>query len=298
MNRVPKVSIIINCFNGEKYLDVAINSVISQTFKNWELIFWDNKSSDKSAKIFNKYNDDRFKYFKADKHTLLYEARDLAINHCNGDLISFLDTDDWWGKNKLEKQIKAFDNPKVGLCCTNFWIVNEKKNKTYLAFKNKFPESKVLDFFLKKNFVNISTLMIRKKAYKMLDVGFDHSYEMIGDFDLVVRLLLSWKLTSIQSPLVHYRWHSNNLSNTKVFLNNEEKFTWIKKMKAQGKLINNPSYKYFVNKTIFYKILNYIYQNRRNKALKEVYSLDLLKYQFLSGLAILTPLYVLKLLRS
>ena len=69
-------------------------------------------------------------------------------------------------------------------------------------------------------------------------------------------------------------------------------------MKAQGKLINNPSYKYFVNKTIFYKILNYIYQNRRNKALKEVYSLDLLKYQFLSGLAILTPLYVLKLLRS
>ena len=57
------VSVIVNCFNGEKYLSETIESVISQNYTNWELIFWDNISTDLSAEIFNKYNDRRLKYF-------------------------------------------------------------------------------------------------------------------------------------------------------------------------------------------------------------------------------------------
>ena len=64
----PLVSIIMNCFNGESYLGDAIESVLDQTYKNWEIIFWDNQSDDNSAKIFNKYKDPRFKYFLAKKH--------------------------------------------------------------------------------------------------------------------------------------------------------------------------------------------------------------------------------------
>ena len=65
MSTEPLVSIIINCFNGEKYLRNAIDSVIEQTYKNWEIIFWDNQSTDKSAEIFKSYKDKRFKYFCA-----------------------------------------------------------------------------------------------------------------------------------------------------------------------------------------------------------------------------------------
>ena len=83
MSKKPLVSIIINCFNGEKYLREAINSVIAQSYENWEIIFWDNKSTDKSAKIFQSYNDKRLRYFLAPFHTeLLYEARNyLSLIH-------------------------------------------------------------------------------------------------------------------------------------------------------------------------------------------------------------------------
>ena len=87
----PLVSIIMNCYNGERYLDEALQSIINQTYKNWELIFWDNLSSDNSKKIFKKYNDKRFKYFQAgNKHTVLYEARNLAIKEAKVNLLLFL----------------------------------------------------------------------------------------------------------------------------------------------------------------------------------------------------------------
>ena len=79
MSKQPLVSVIINCFNGEMYLREALNSVIAQTYKNWEIIFWDNKSEDKSAEIFKSYVDKRFQYFYANEHTSLYKARNLAI---------------------------------------------------------------------------------------------------------------------------------------------------------------------------------------------------------------------------
>ena len=68
----PLVTIIMNCYNGEKYLNEALQSIVNQSYKNWELIFWDNLSSDNSKKIFDSYNDKRFKYHLTDKHTVLY----------------------------------------------------------------------------------------------------------------------------------------------------------------------------------------------------------------------------------
>ena len=95
-NNQPLVSIIMNCYNGEVYLKKSIESVLSQTYENWELIFWDNKSEDKSAKIFKSYNEKRFKYYYASQHTILYEARNEAIKRSSGEFIAFLDTDDFW----------------------------------------------------------------------------------------------------------------------------------------------------------------------------------------------------------
>ena len=95
-NNEPLVSVIMNCYNGQKYLEESIESVLSQTYKNWELIFWDNQSADKSAEIFKLYKDKRLKYFLSKEHTTLYKARNLAIEKSSGDFIAFLDTDDLW----------------------------------------------------------------------------------------------------------------------------------------------------------------------------------------------------------
>ena len=125
-NSYPLISIIMNCYNGEKFLKEAIQSILDQTYQNWELIFWDNQSNDKSKEIFNNYKDSRLKYFCATEHTSLYKARNLAIEKSNGDFISFLDTDDLWDIKKLEIQISYFDDQSVGLVFSNFWLL--KKN--------------------------------------------------------------------------------------------------------------------------------------------------------------------------
>ncbi len=138
----PLVSIIVNCFNGEKYLENCLNSILSQTYKNWELIFWDNCSTDNSKKIYEKFKDDRFKYHLSSKHTFLYEARDLAINVCRGDFIGFCDVDDYWSEEKLERLIPLFENENVGVVYSNQWIFNENNKKRRIYTKKKTSKRK------------------------------------------------------------------------------------------------------------------------------------------------------------
>ena len=95
----------MNCHNGEKYLNKSLTSVISQSYKNWELIFWNNKSTDKSEKIFKSFRDPRFKYFKSNYYQKLYKARNSAIKKCKGKYIAFIDTDDWWLKKKFKNKL-------------------------------------------------------------------------------------------------------------------------------------------------------------------------------------------------
>lgn len=128
----PLVSILMNCYNGEKYLREAIESVLAQTYHNWELIFWDNQSTDRSAEIFRSYFDKRLKYFFAPNHTLLYEARNCTVEKCSGSYIAFLDVDDYWEESKLEKQMGVFKtDPNVAMVYSNFYFKNEirKTNK-------------------------------------------------------------------------------------------------------------------------------------------------------------------------
>ena len=132
----PLISIIMNCYNGEKYLQEALDSVINQTYKNWELIFWDNQSTDKSTNIVHSYNDNRIKCFYSKKHTLLYEARNLAIEKSQGGYLAFLDVDDYWDLTKLEKQMLVFSkNSEVAIVYSNYSFKNEIKN-TYKEFYN------------------------------------------------------------------------------------------------------------------------------------------------------------------
>ena len=137
MSKQPLVSVIINCFNGEMYLREALNSVIAQTYKNWEIIFWDNQSTDQSAGIFKSYNDIRLKYYYASSYTSLYQARNYAIKKCNGEFIAFLDSDDWWTSEKLETQMNLFEDKEVGLVYSNYYIYNEETQRKKLVSKKK-----------------------------------------------------------------------------------------------------------------------------------------------------------------
>lgn len=206
----PLISVVINCYNGEQYLKHAIESVVNQSYPNWEIIFWDNQSTDRSGQIFKEYDDQRFKYYLAGKHTLLYAARNEAIKFTTGEFVAFLDVDDWWHPEKLSQQIKVFEDPKVGLSCTNYEIV---KNGKYKLFRKKRMLSGfIFNELIEDYYVGMLTLMIRKSAYDSMNEGFETNYHILGDFDLVVRMSQHWKMECLQSVLGYYRLHANNES--------------------------------------------------------------------------------------
>ena len=113
----PLISVVMNCYNSAKYLREAIDSVLAQSYENWEIIFWDNQSTDDSAEIFNSYTDVRLHYFLAPEFTKLGRARNLAIANAKGEWFGFLDCDDFWLPEKLSNQMNIIVNEdsKLGL---------------------------------------------------------------------------------------------------------------------------------------------------------------------------------------
>ena len=212
MTYEPLVSIIVNCYNGEKYLDRCLRSIVSQTYTNWEIVFWDNKSTDKSSSIFKRYTDKRFKYFLGEKNTTLYQARNFAILVSRGELISFLDTDDWWIDTKLKKQVKFFKDKNVNFVYSNFFVYYENKKYKKLFYKKKLPSGFVTNNLLYNYTVGILTIVIRRSIFSKNKYRFNSKYNIIGDFDLVLRLSRSFKFKCVQEPLAYYSQHNQNYS--------------------------------------------------------------------------------------
>tara|TARA_B100000579_G_scaffold435746_1_gene459793 strand:- start:559 stop:1464 length:906 start_codon:yes stop_codon:yes gene_type:complete len=237
----PLVSIVVNCYNGEKYLSEALNSVVKQTYKNWELIFWDNQSTDKSKQILLSYKQNKFKYFLAPKHTNLYEARNLAIKESKGIFIAFLDVDDWWNESKLEKQIPYFKNPNVGLVYGNCWIVDERKikKKIYKYKNNILPTGNIFYKLLNEYVISLPTIIVRKKIFKNNINPFDSQYHIIGDFDFCIRLSLNWQIECCQSPIAYNRIHQKNESIVNYNMQTAELEEWIRNVSIKSSIPEN-----------------------------------------------------------
>ena len=223
----PKVGIIMNCHNGEKFLSESINSLLSQTYQNWELIFWDNLSSDKSKEVLKSFSDNRIKYYSSDKFLNLYEARNLAIQKSIGKYICFLDTDDLWTKDKIEKQINFLkENQEYKMVYSNYYILDEKKKIKYKKYTSPLPQGNITKSLLKNYSVGILTTCLEKKIFDKLN--FKKEYNIIGDFDFFIKLSQEQKIGCIQKPLAYYRLHETNYSNKKLKLYVNELTGWIK----------------------------------------------------------------------
>lgn len=212
-NSTPLVSIIMNCLNSAKYLHDAIDSVYAQTYPNWEIIFWDNVSSDNSAEIAQSYKDGRLRYFRGDKKVSLGHARNLAIAQCQGEFIAFLDCDDLWLTEKLEKQLPLFlADKEVGLVYSDTYFFNESGLQKRL-YVDKTPYrghcfSDLLNHYL----ISLETAVVRRSALDSLDQWFDVNFNMIEEHDLFVRIGLNWKIDFSPDVLAKWRVHGQSLS--------------------------------------------------------------------------------------
>jgi len=228
----PLVSIIMNCHNGEKFLQQSLISILNQSYKNWELIFWDNKSNDESKKRFLKFKDKRFKYFISKKYNKLYKARNLAIKKSRGKYVCFLDTDDIWKSSKLKKQVDFLNkNKKFALVYTDYLVMKNSKivgkiSKSKLLYSGEITQD-LLDYYN----IGILTIMIKKKILKK--IKFNSKLDIIGDFDLMLKVSRKHLIGSIQEALAVYRIHENNYSKKKMNTYIEEIGNWIKTNKKK-----------------------------------------------------------------
>jgi glycosyltransferase involved in cell wall biosynthesis len=216
----------MNCYNSAIYLREALDSVLAQTFSDWEVIFWDNQSSDESSVIFNSYADERFCYYLASEHTLLGHARNLAVEQARGEWVAFLDCDDLWLPEKLAKQVEIIheEDSELGLVYGNMRILVEKgsglntgwgkgmytynkkgRDREYLLEGNVFSE------LLKKNFVPLLSCAVHRSAYWQVG-GINSELRQAEDYDLFVKISKDFKVRAVQEVICSYRVHDSNLS--------------------------------------------------------------------------------------
>lgn len=205
----PLVSINLCCYNSERYLRETLDSIINQTYKNWELIVIDDGSSDSSGKIVSEYVKKSYPvhYYYQENRGLSY-SRNRAIELSKGDYIAFIDHDDLWLPDKLEKQVKLFEEKTdVELIYSNFFSLKNGRKKIY--FNKPNPEGYVFRDFLRYYPVALLTVMIRRPSLQRLTGLFDTNLKLSEEYELFMRLLYSSRAGYIREPLAIYRIHEN-----------------------------------------------------------------------------------------
>jgi glycosyltransferase involved in cell wall biosynthesis len=210
---MPKVSVVIPAYNAMTFLPITLESILVQTFNDYEVIIVNDGSSDEIETWAAKITDSRVKLVSQENQGLT-GARNTGLTHAKGEYIAFLDADDLWEKTKLEKQVRVLDeNPEVGLVYTWIGIVNDQGYPQGKICANK-AEGDVWEKLLDHNIVECgSVAMVRRQCYE--DVGFyDQSLpsSYAEDWDMWLRIAARYQFKAIQEPLVYYRDHANNLS--------------------------------------------------------------------------------------
>lgn len=217
----PTVSVIMNCLNCGRYLKEAISSVYAQTYTDWEIVFYDNASDDDSMKIASAF-DHRVRCYSRASTIPLGAARNEAIKLARGEFIAFLDCDDLWLPEKLERQIPLFDDPDVGLvfCDTIFF---NNRGDTQRFYENISPHTGYcFDRLISSYALSMESVVIRRSALGAPEDWFDTRFNMIEEADMFRRIGYRWKLAMVDRPLAKWRVHGDSWTWQKGYLLFEE----------------------------------------------------------------------------
>ena len=279
----------MNCYNGEKYLHESLNSIINQHFKNWELIFFDNCSTDKSKNICKQYKDKRIKYFKTKKKIELGLARKKALAKAKGYYIAFLDVDDIWHRDKLSKQLNSLKGDKFGFSISNSIFFNEYKSIN--LYNNKSFKKKVFYDLISNYFISFDTVIIKRKYLNKLSHTIDERFNIIHDLDLIIRLSSICEMSYVPSSLSKWRMSKNSESFNKLKQIIDEKKIFINKISnifKKNKLFLNSRAK-FMDTLCRQEILYNVSQKNYLKVFNLIYKLKLNYKNFFLVLIIFFP---------
>lgn len=226
-----KISVIMPSYNHEKYLKQAIDSVLKQTYENFELIILDDCSTDNSDKIIKSYKDKRIKKYFNETNNGAVNTLNQLIDLTSGEYIALLNSDDYWSEDKLEKQLNYLENnTNVGACFTWADFINESGKKIYdstttpislFQQKNRKRSEWLRCFFDNGNCLCHPSVMIRRKIYDELG-KYKNIYRQLPDFEFWIRLIKEYEIHIIEENLVHFRILNKKQKNSSFLTENNK----------------------------------------------------------------------------
>jgi len=218
MNNLPLVSVIIPCFNVEKYVEKAIISILNQTYKNLEIWIIDDGSTDDTLQKIKSFEDQKIKVIALKENTQKIGAVNEVLEKVQGDYIAFQDADDWSEEDRIEKQVKEFSKDyELGICFTNYKCIGAQTSlQNKISLTNEELRDEFLNFYKKDSSMQptvCGTMMISKAALQQTK-GYNpyFSGRVAEDIQWVYRILKDFKGISIDEPLYNYRLRKGSFS--------------------------------------------------------------------------------------
>jgi glycosyltransferase involved in cell wall biosynthesis len=227
----PTVSVVIPAYNAARFLPEAIESVLQQSYRDFEIVVVDDGSTDSTEAVLRSYRD-RLTYFRQTNRGAA-GARNQGIKLARGRYVAFLDADDRWMPGKLAEQVAVLNSDSgVGLVCSDVEVVSEAGDPlpSFLADKQN-ASGNVFNLLLRSSFILTSSVLVRRKC--VLEVGlFDESLPVSEDLDLWLRIAYRWKVQVLPHTTVIRRKHREALSS------DPSRFT-VCRVKVLSKLLAN-----------------------------------------------------------
>lgn len=202
--REPKVSVVIPTYNRAHSISMAIRSVLDQTYQDFEVIIVDDGSIDNTEEIVKSFEDERIEYIRHTKNRGASAARNTGIKVAKGEYIAFQDSDDEWVPDKLELQVKAFDNAssEVGIVYSGFYRIEADK-KIYIPGNHVVQkDGNIHSELLKGNFVGTPAVLIKKECFKN-NRYFNEALPALEDWELWIELSKYFEFKYIDKPLLY-----------------------------------------------------------------------------------------------
>jgi glycosyltransferase involved in cell wall biosynthesis len=230
---MPRVSILLTCYNHSRYLPEALGGILAQTFKDYEIVAVDDGSTDGTREwlqaqevpiqcIFNETN------------LGTYASLNVALARARGEFIAILNDDDLWAPEKLERQIRLFEeHPQVGLVHTDgSFIDGEGKPMEGSPLGFEFPRTETGDVLLSliyQNKIIASAALVRRECFDRLG-GFNEAYFGSGDWEMWLRIAEEYEIGFVPEPLTFYRVHGENASHKleRIWRDDEMLREWIR----------------------------------------------------------------------
>jgi len=207
----PVVSVVMPAYNSEKTIGVAIDSVILQSFVHWELLIIVDPSKDSTIEIIKNYHDERIRLISNDRRLGIAESRNLGVREARGEWIAFLDSDDAWKAEKLEKQVAATDQSDLLFTGSAFMDENNKR----INYELHVPAQVNYTDLLKQNIISCSSVLVKKTRIMMHPMP--NVKDITEDYATWLSILRDIPYAvGIDEPLLIYRYSSSSDSSNKI----------------------------------------------------------------------------------